>query len=237
MFTDPEDTCPESYLSSTLYAHGAEYWLAYANAYLSRPGPHRFWFILLSSMVHTLSHPLIPLSTLSGALSVLVTFSCKISWSQTSTPVHVLLPSPTGVLRPEICNFPAYYPLFIVDRPAGDEDDPLRKLNKQDRTTFILDAENYMHHHLVGGPRLSHLISNGYGIHLCIQAITFSVMYNPALPLLFTHVFGNEYNFSTVYDWALMESGTLKKDTERYENERKVWLEAREALGYTYEER
>jgi hypothetical protein len=80
----------------------------------------------------------------------------------------------------------AQYPLFIVDHPAWNEDNPLRKRNIQDQNTFdeiILEAER--NRNPVRGLPLSRLISNSYGIYLFQQAIYFPYTYSVTYPQLF----------------------------------------------------
>jgi len=142
-------------------------------------------------------------------------------------------PRITGVIDwefsgPEFATSFAQYPLFIVDHPAWDEDHPRRERNIRDQATFdelILEAERIRNP--VGGPQLSHLVSNSYGIYLFEQVpITFSVLYP-----LFAFVFGEDTNFSVEYYNALMEKGILKKDNERFGRENRAWFEARQVLG------
>ncbi|KIM47410.1 hypothetical protein M413DRAFT_199512 [Hebeloma cylindrosporum] len=129
----------------------------------------------------------------------------------------------------------AQYPLFIVDHPAWEEEDhPLRERNIRDQTTFDeLIREGELIRNPVSGPRLSHLISNGYGIYLFKQMIQSPrIMFSFLYPALFAHVFG-EYNedFSHQYYTALRQKGILKKDTERFNEEHRVWHEAQKVLG------
>ncbi|KIM43576.1 hypothetical protein M413DRAFT_443503 [Hebeloma cylindrosporum] len=127
----------------------------------------------------------------------------------------------------------AQYPFFIVDHPFWGKDHPLRERNIRDQATFnelILEAERIRTP--VGGPQLSRLISNSYGIYLFQQVmVTDQVMSDTVYPLLFAHVFGDYDNFIGEYCGALMDQGILKKDEERFDKERNAWLEAREVLG------
>ncbi|KAF8964239.1 hypothetical protein BDZ97DRAFT_1660637 [Flammula alnicola] len=243
VYEDPNNTGSRHRLLTTSYSHAADYcWASssYANANLhdicdadfgSRTKPYshsQAWFMrslipsLFDPSVDSHGCPLCPGDFHSQNIMI------------TDVDTH---PRITAIIDwefsgPDFATSFAQYPLFIVDHPFWDEDHPLRKRNIQDQATFdelILEAERIRNP--VGGLLLSRLISNSYGIYLFQQAMEFPSMYSSVYPLLFTHVFGEDENFSTDYYWALMENGILKKDKERFDEESKAWLEARKVLG------
>jgi hypothetical protein len=238
---DPEDISHRHGISTTSYSNAADYWLAYANAKLRDLYDEDFgssakqfnhamaWFIrslipsLFDPSIDAHGYPLCPGGFHSQNIII------------TDVDIH---PRITGVIDWEFSgpDFPtsfAQYPLFIVDHPAWDDDHPLRERNIRDQATFdelILKAER-IRHNPVGGPRLSHLISNCYGIYLFVQLMNFPVSSSVLYPCLFAHVFGENDDFSVKYYDALMKNGILKKNNERFDREEQVWLEARGILG------
>jgi len=234
-------------LVSADYRHGADYWLAYANANLQDICQENFgapsktfshshaWF--LRSLVPALFDPSVdvhgcPLTP--GDLhsqNILIThvndqprISAIIDWENSG---------------PSFATSFAMYPFFIVDHPIWEEDHPLRERNKRDQATF----DELIRHAEQGrkplpGASLSQLISDSYGIYLFQQTIQDHGYYSEMYPRLFSYVFGADEEdvdiadaFSTSYYWALMEHGILKKYQGRFEKERAAWLEARETLG------
>jgi len=237
----PNGTAGSRYdLVTTSYAHGADYWLAFANANLHDICNETFgsdiksysyaqaWF--MRSLIPSLFDPSVdahgcPLSPGDfHSQNIMITdvdanprITAVIDWEYSG---------------PEFATDFAQYPLFIVDHPAWNEDNPLRKRNIQDQNTFdeiILEAER--NRNPVGGLPLSRLISNSYGIYLFQQAIYFPYTYSVTYPQLFRHVFGDDDEISGDYYYAMMEEGILRKDKERFDKENKVWLEARKVLG------
>ena len=228
-------------ISTTSYSNAADYWLAYANAKLrdlydedfgssAKQFDHAMaWFIrslipsLFDPSIDAHGYPLCPGDFHSQNIII------------TDVDTH---PRITGVIDwefsgPDFSTSFAQYPLFIVDHPAWDDDHPLRERNIRDQATFdelILEAER-IRHNPVGGPRLSHLISNCYGIYLFVQLMDLPITSSVLYPRLFAHVFGENNGFSVEYYDALMKNGILKKDNERFDREEQVWLEARGILG------
>ena len=133
------------------------------------------------------------------------------------------------------CPYPtssfAQYPLFIVDHPFWDNDNPLRPRNVRDQATFnALIREAEMQKDPQGGLPLSRAFANCRGVYLFEQSMPDQVMFSEFYPQLFAHVFGEEEIFSVHYYLAL-ESGILRKEAEQFEKESEVWKEALNALG------
>ena len=237
----PDDPAGSRYdLVTTSYAHGADYWLAFANANLHDVCNETFgsdvkaysyaqaWF--MRSLIPALFDPSVdahgcPLSPGDfHSQNIMITdvdanprITAVIDWEYSG---------------PEFATNFAQYPLFIVDHPAWEDDNPLRKRNVQDQHTFdeiMLEAER--NRNPVGGLPLSRLISNSYGIYLFQQAIYFPYTYSVTYPQLFKHVFGDDDEISGDYYYAMMEEGILRKDKARFDKEHKVLLEARKVLG------
>ena len=180
MIEDPDDTSHGHGISTTSYSNAADYWLAFANANLRAFYDEDFgsykrftyamaWFTrslipsLFDPSIDAHGYPLCPGDFHSQNIII------------TDVDTH---PRITGVIDWEFSgpDFPtalAQYPLFIVDHPAWEADHPLRERNIRDQATFdelILEAER-IRPNPVGGPRLSHLISNSYGIYLFTQSM------------------------------------------------------------------
>ena len=237
----PKSTAGSRYdLVTTSYAHGADYWLAFANANLHDICNETFgsdikaysyaqaWF--MRSLIPSLFDPSV--DTHGCPLSSGDFHSQNIMVTDVDTNPRITAVIDWEHSGPEFATDFAQYPLFIVDHPAWKEDNPLRKRNIQDQNTFdeiILEAER--NRNLVGGLPLSRLISNSYGIYLFQQAIYYPFTYSVTYPQLFKHVFGDDDEISGDYYYAMMEEGILRKDKERFDKENKVWLEARKVLG------
>jgi aminoglycoside phosphotransferase (APT) family kinase protein len=227
-------------LVTTSYAHGADYWLAFANANLHDICNETFgsdvkaysyaevWF--MRSLIPSLFDPSVDAH--GCPLSHGDFHSQNIMITDVDTNPRITAVIDWEFSGPEFATDFAQYPLFIVDHPDWEEDNPLRKRNIQDQNTFdeiILEAER--NRNPVGGLPLSRLISNSYGIYLFQQAIYFPYTYNVTYPQLFKHVFGDDDEILGDYYYAIMEKGILRKDRERFDKENKVLLEARKVLG------
>jgi hypothetical protein len=238
----PGDTNFESNIS---HSNAVDYWLARTNAQLhdicdanvgsaGKHFVHSFmWF--MRSLIPSLFDPSI--DSHGFPLCPGDFHSQNIMITDVDTYPHIAGVIDWEVSGPTFATSFAQYPLFIVDHPAWDKNHPLRERNVRDQATFdklIREAERIRNP--VPGLQLSHLISNGYGIYLFKQMIRSPVMFSALYPLLFAHIFGEDEtgeneNFSDQYYYALMEKGILKKDNERFDKEKQVWLEARKVLG------
>lgn len=240
---DPRITGSRNEISPISYAHAADYWLAYVNAYLEDIRCADFgsdaksyfyshmWFIrstipsLFDPSIDNHGYPLTPGDFHSQNIII------------TDIDTH---PRITAVIDWErsVSTFPtsfAQYPFFIVDHPSWEKDNPLCERNKKDQTTFnelILEAERlHKFQAAVDGPKLSHLISNSYGVYLFGQIVSFPIMCEELYPALFAHIFGEDKDFHGDYMFALTYNGILRETWEQFEKENAVWLEAREVLG------
>ena len=237
----PDGSAGSGYdLVTTSYAHGADYWLAFANANLRDICNENFgsdtkaysyaqaWF--MRSLIPSLFDPSVDAH--GCPLSPGDFHSQNIMITDVDTNPRITAVIDWDYSGPDFAADFATYPLFIVDHPAWNEDNPLRKRNIQDQNTFdeiILEAER--NRNPVGGLPLSSLISNSYGVYLFQQAIYYSYTYSVTYPQLFKHVFGDDDEISADYYYAMMEEGILRKDRERFDKENEVWLEARKVLG------
>ena len=126
----------------------------------------------------------------------------------------------------------AQYPLFVVDHPLWEDDNPLRQRNVHDQATFILlMREAEMKKDSMGGLPLSRAFANCQGVYLFEQALQYPGMFSALYPQLFAHVYGEERGFSADYYWALIENGMLRKEAQQFVKETEVWKEAFETLG------
>ncbi|KAJ1560524.1 hypothetical protein HK096_008311 [Nowakowskiella sp. JEL0078] len=133
----------------------------------------------------------------------------------------------------------AKYPFFIVDHPLWDVDHPLKPRNVRDQETFLRLFREAECRKDDGELKLASLYENCMGVYLFEQVQSFDFLF----PKLFEYIFGNggrdgdseddedEQEFSTEYNWALMEHGILKRQTQQFEFEAEVWKEAFEFLG------
>ncbi|KDR66381.1 hypothetical protein GALMADRAFT_259458 [Galerina marginata CBS 339.88] len=237
---DPDAAGPQDRLLTTSYTNAPAYWLACANANLrdirdkhfgsiSQPFAYaQAWFI--RSLVPSLFDP--SLDDHGFPLCPGDFHSQNILITDDDLNPRITAVIDWELSGPDFVTTFAMYPFFIVDHPAWDDDNPLRQRNKRDQATFdelILQAER--NRNPVKGSPLSYLIANSYSVYLFQQTLSFPVAYSVFYPLLFSHVLGNNDDFSVDYYWSLMEQGILRKETAQFEKENKVWLEAQKILG------
>ncbi|KAK7448099.1 hypothetical protein VKT23_013857 [Stygiomarasmius scandens] len=230
-------------IDSTTYSNAADYWLAQINAKMKEESESDFrrrakptsyamlWFMrslipaLFDPAIDAHGFPLYPADFHSQ--NILITdidaisgprISAVIDWEHSGASFSSLF---------------AHYPLFIVDHPAWDDDNPLRSRNLRDQATFLqLLQEAEQKHDHVKVPRLSDLVSKGYGLYLFFHSLRDEVMMDALYPDLFRFAFGTESNdFEVAYYLALTRQGILSKETRRFEFEHEVFLEAEEVLG------
>ena len=231
---DPSNTGSRHRISPTSYTHAADYWLAYLNAHLADMRGKDFgcavkqyfyaqmWIIrstipaLFDPSIDNYGYPLAHGDFHSQNIMI------------TDIDTH---PRITAVIDWErsASDFPtsfAHYPFFIVDHPAWEDDHPLCERNKKDQITFneiILETERLRKP--VDGPKLSRLISNSYGIYLFDQLAR--DQYIELYPAFLAHIFGEDKDFHTNYELALLFHGkhanSLKKRMRCGLKQRRFW--------------
>ena len=126
----------------------------------------------------------------------------------------------------------AQYPFFIVDHPLWEDDHPIRERNIRDQATFnALMREAERKKDPTGDLPLTHAFERCHGLYLFEQCISSQIMFSVLYPQLFSHIYGEDEDFSSEYYGALTERGFLKKMDQQFAAETEVWKEAFEVLG------
>ena len=238
--SSPHETSACNSVSSRTFTSAVDYWLTYANANLESIRDADFgrntkiyeyghaWF--MRSIIPALYDPSLDATGFPICPGDFHSQNIMIVDSDTSPRISAVIdwefsgPYPTSSF--------AQYPLFIVDHPLWEDDNPLRQRNVHDQATFILlMREAEMKKDPMGGLPLSRAFANCQGVYLFEQVIQCPYMYSALYPQLFAHVYGEEPGFSVDYYWALLENGMLRKEAQQFEKETEVWKEAFETLG------
>jgi aminoglycoside phosphotransferase (APT) family kinase protein len=236
----PRDTSASNSVSSRTFTSAVDYWLTYANANLESIRDTNFgkntkiyqyghaWFMrsiipaLYDPSLDATGFPICPEDFHSQNIMIVngdksPRISAVIDWEFSG-------PGATSSF--------AQYPLFIVDHPMWEDDNPLRERNVRDQATFnVLMREAEMKEDPMGDLPLSRTFANCQGVYLFEQAIQFPYMFPAIYPQLWAYVYGEECDFSANYYGALMENGILRKEAGQFEKETEVWKEAFKTLG------
>jgi hypothetical protein len=239
-FSSPYDTSVSNAISSRTFTSAVDYWLAYANANLESIRDTDFgldgkiydyghaWFMrsiipaLYNPSLDATGFPIRPGDFHSQNIMIIdddksPRISAVIDWEFSS---------------PHATSSFAQYPLFIVDHPMWEDDNPLRERNGRDQATFnVLMREAEMKKDPMGGLPLSRAFANCRGVYLFEQAIQFPHMFSAIYPQLWAYVYGEECDFSADFYGALMENGILRKEARQFEKETEMWKEAFKTLG------
>ncbi|KAK7471266.1 hypothetical protein VKT23_002674 [Stygiomarasmius scandens] len=233
-------------IDTTSHSNAADYWLAYTNAKLQAEKDFNFgditkshsyamlWF--MRSLIPALFDPSVDRHGFPLSPGDLHSQNIMVTDIDTPTP-HISAVIDWEFSGSDYCTSFAHYPFFIIDHPAWEDDHPLRPRNVRDQATFdeLLREAERKRGESVGGVLLSDLISKSYTIYLFNQCVRFEIMFGVLYPCLFEHVFGpgssESGGFSTDYYEALMESGILRKESERFNIENEVFLKSQEVLG------
>jgi len=132
-------------------------------------------------------------------------------------------PRITGVIDwefsgPTFATTLAQYPLFIVGTTTIRCANGTYGISSHSMNAFAKRSVHNICSNSVGGPPLSRLISDSYGIYLFQQMMQYPVTQSVFYPLFFVRVFGKDVDedFPVEYYYNLMDHGILKKDTERF---------------------
>ena len=240
MVSSPHDTSVAKATSSRTFTSAVDYWLANANANLQSICDTNFgnenkiyeyahaWFMrsiipaLYDSSLDAAGFPICPGDFHSQNIMIVD--------SDTSPRITAVIdwefsgPQPTSSF--------AQYPLFIVDHPLWEDDNPLRQRNVRDQATFnAFMREAEMKKDPMGGLPISRAFANCQGVYLFEQALQYPSMFSVLYPQLFAYVYGEDRYFSADYYGALMENGILRKEAQQFEKETEVWKEASKTLG------
>jgi hypothetical protein len=240
MVNSPYDAGVSNSVSSRTYTSAVDYWLTYANANLERIHDTNFgsknkiyayghaWF--MRSIIPALYDPSLDAAGFPICPGDFHSQNIMIVDSDSSPRITAVIdwecsgPYPTSSF--------AQYPLFIVDHPLWEDDNPLRQRNIRDQATFnMLMREAEMKKDPAGGLPLSRAFANCQGAYLFEQTLQYPDMFSALYPQLFEYVYGGEHDFSTDYYWALTENGILRKEAQQFDKETEVWKEAFETLG------
>ncbi|KAG8946599.1 hypothetical protein FRC03_001333 [Tulasnella sp. 419] len=129
----------------------------------------------------------------------------------------------------------AQYPLFIVDNPHWEPDDPMRERNVRDQETFIKVMREAESRFSPGGDfPITRAFQSSYGVYLFEQVVQYPILYNTLFPKVVDYIYGedaSESNFflSSVTN-ALFE-GVLAEVSDLFDQETEVFEEAVKVLG------
>jgi aminoglycoside phosphotransferase (APT) family kinase protein len=231
----------ERVLSSRVWTNAIEYWVAYANARLARVDEECFgepknfhyahyWLIrslipaLYDTFLDEAGFPLLPHDF--HTQNIMVKNDVKGQ------------PCITALIDWEFsCTVPtssfAQYPIFIMDHPFLDDDDPHRQRNVLDRETFdklFRQAEARVYPN--SRSTLTDAFASSKGVYLLEQLIQCPYFYSELFPQLMEHVYGQEsLGALIVYLSTLLETGLLKEFNAKYEEEGEVRDAVAEVLG------
>ncbi|KAF8520306.1 hypothetical protein JB92DRAFT_3141497 [Gautieria morchelliformis] len=231
----------EPVLSSRVWTNAADYWIAYANARIARvdeecfgnPSKNyhyaQYWLIrslipaLYDTSLDEAGFPLVPYDFHTQNIMVKEVegqpcITALIDWEFSCT-------LPTSSF--------AQYPIFIMDHPAWDDDDPRRQRNVLDRETFEklfrqVEARVYPS----SRSTLTDTFASSKGVYLFEQMIQYPEFYSEFYPQFLEHVFGQNSDWILVeYLSALLETGLLKEFNAKYEEEHEVREAVADVLG------
>jgi Phosphotransferase enzyme family len=185
-----DNTSVTKALTSVTYTSAIDYWVAYANANLESIRNTNFGSVI---KIHQYGHAwflrsLIP-ALYDSSLDATGFPLCPGDFhSQNIMIIDAdTLPRIAGVIDWELSGTHAtssfaQYPLFIVDHPHWDDDNPLRLRNVRDQATFdVIMREAEMKKDPNGGLPLSQAFANCQGVYMFEQAIQFPIMYSLSL--------------------------------------------------------
>jgi hypothetical protein len=240
MISSPDDTSVTKAIASTTYMSAFDYWVAYANANLENIRNSNFgsdtkifqyghaWFMrslipaLYDSSLDSTGFPLCPGDFHSQNIMIINAntsprVSAVIDWELSGTHATSSF---------------AQYPMFIVDHPRWEDDNPLRPRNIRDQTTFnVLMREAEMEKDPTGDLPLSRAFATCQGVYMFEQAIQYPGMFPAIYPQLFAHIYGEDRDFATDYYWSLMEHGILRREALQFGKETEVRNEVFKLLG------
>ena len=234
----PDDTTTHS-LSKT-FTSVIDYWLAYLNTQMKTIYDTRFgddtkiydyahtWF--MRSLIPSLYDPSLDIAGFPLCPGDFHSQNIMIVDADTSPRISAVIDWEfSGTIGTSSFS---QYPLFIVDHPAWRVDHPIRPRNIRDQATFnSLMREAERKKDPTGDLPLSHAFERCHGVYLFEQCMQSQIMFSGLYPQLFTHIYGEDEDFSMEYYWALIEEGILKKKREQFKAETEVWKEVFNLLG------
>jgi hypothetical protein len=205
MVSSPHDTSVSNAISSRTFTTAVDYWLAYANTNLESIRDTHFgqygktydyghaWF--MRSIIPSLYDPSLDAAGFPICPADFHSQNIMIVDGDTSPRIAAVIDWEFSVSQ-ATSSF-AKYPLFIVDNPLWEDDNPLRQRNVRDQSTFnALMREAEMKKDPIGDLALSRAFANCRGVDLFEQALQCSALFSAFYPQLFAYVYGEERDFS-----------------------------------------